>query len=118
MKYMLLIHSDESSPEERDPVVNEKVMGEYLAYTEALQQAGVLLGGERLRPVAETSAVRVRDGGGAAVLDGPFVEVKEQLGGFFMIDVPDQAEAVRWASRCPGARYGTMEVRPVWEMAD
>ncbi|MDB5364096.1 MAG: YciI family protein [Rhodospirillales bacterium] len=116
MKYLLLIHSNEKSDQEIDPAEGQKLMGEYFAYTEALKQAGAWLGGQRLRPVAEAAVVRVGKNGAPSVLNGPFIETKEQLGGFYMIEAPDQEEAVRWASRCPGARYGTMEVRPIWDL--
>lgn len=116
MKYLLLIHGDETHQRETDPAQGAKMMGEYIAYTEALAQAGVLLGGERLRPSGDATVVRVGAGGTPSVLDGPFIETKEQLGGYYMIDVPTQEDAVRWAARCPGARHGTVEVRAVWEL--
>jgi hypothetical protein len=90
--------------------------GAYFAYTEAMQKAGVLVGGERLRPTSDATTVRVKDGK-TQVLDGPYAETKEQLGGYYMIDVPDLDAALSWAARCPGAATGTMEVRPVWPMS-
>ena len=87
----------------------------YGAYTEAMQKAGVLRGGERLRPTSDATTVRVKDGK-TQVLDGPYAETKEQLGGYYMIDVPDLDAALSWAARCPGASHGAMEVRPIWPM--
>jgi hypothetical protein len=87
----------------------------YGAYTEAMKKAGVFVGGERLRPTASATSVRVA-GGKTNVLDGPYADTKEQLGGYYMIEVPDMDAAISWASRCPGAGTGTMEVRPVWPM--
>jgi hypothetical protein len=80
-----------------------------------LQKAGVIVGGERLRPSASGTTVRVADGK-TKVLDGPYAETKEQLGGFYMIEVPDLDAALSWAARCPGASHGVMEVRPIWPM--
>jgi hypothetical protein len=87
----------------------------YGAYTEALKNAGVYTGAERLRPVEMAATVRVNDGK-TEVLNGPYAETKEQLGGYFMIDVPDLDAAISWAARCPGASHGIVEVRPVWPM--
>jgi hypothetical protein len=86
-----------------------------MAYTEAMKKAGVHVGGERLRPTSASSTVRVANGK-TQVLDGPYAETKEQLGGYYMIDVPDLDAALSWAARCPGAAHGTMEVRPIWAM--
>jgi hypothetical protein len=80
-----------------------------------MQKAGVVVGGERLRPTASATTVRTA-GGKTQVLDGPYAESKEQLGGLFIIDVPDLDAAVSWAARCPAASTGTIEVRPIWSM--
>ena len=72
-------------------------------------------GGNRLRPTAEATTVRVK-GGKTEVLDGPYADTKEQLGGYYMIDVPDLDAALSWAARCPSASNGTIEVRPIWPM--
>jgi hypothetical protein len=77
--------------------------------------AGVNLGGQRLRPTSTAATVRVKNGK-TQVLNGPYAEIKEQLGGYFLIDAPDLDAALSWASRCPGASHGVMEVRPIWEM--
>jgi len=72
-------------------------------------------GAERLRPSTDATSVRVR-AGKTEVLNGPYAETREQLGGFYLIDVPDLDAALSWAARCPTSSYGTIEVRPIWEM--
>jgi len=115
MKYMLLIYGNEGQMQKREPTAIEKTMAAYGAYTEAMQKAGVLVGGNRLKPTTSASTVRINDGK-TKVLDGPYAETKEQLGGYYMIDVPDLDAALSWAARCPGANHGTIEVRPIWTM--
>ena len=90
-------------------------MGAYHAYTEALTKAGVLAGSNRLRPISTATTVRVANGK-TQVLNGPYADTKEQLGGYFLIDVPDLDAAISWAARCPGSSHGIIEVRPVWPM--
>lgn len=113
MQYLLLLYSDESGWEAMTPDQQGEAMLAYGAYHEALKKAGALVTSDRLRPSATTTTVRV-EAGRTEVLDGPYVESKEQLGGFFMIDVADLDAAIAWAARCPGAAHGTVEVRPVW----
>ena len=115
MKYMLLIYGDEEKMRAIPKEDASKMMPAYAAYTEALKKAGVILGGERLQFSSTATTVRIRDGK-SKVLNGPYAEAKEQLAGFYMIDVPDLDSALSWASRCPGAGTGTIEVRPVWAM--
>jgi hypothetical protein len=91
-------------------------MAEWAAYTEALVAAGAMVAGEALHDVDTASTVRVRDGQ-RLVTDGPFIESKEVVGGFYVIDVPDLDEALDWAARIPNAHFGTVEVRPVIEFA-
>jgi hypothetical protein len=113
MKYMLLIHGDEETMNAATVVDDTGMSADYAAYNEAMMKAGVLKGGERLQPRKHTSRVRVRDGK-AVMLDGPYADTKEQLGGFYLIEAKDDDEARLWASRCPAAQYGTVEVRPLW----
>jgi hypothetical protein len=80
-----------------------------------MTEAGVRVASDRLRPTSLATSVRVTNGE-TKVLDGPYAETKEQLAGFYMIDVPDLDAALSWAARCPGAAYGTIEVRPIWAM--
>ena len=115
MKYLLMIYGNEAAEADVPPAARQQVMAAYMAYSQALVTAGVMVGGERLRP--SSAATRVRTGSGKTeVLDGPYADSKEQLGGYYMIEVPDLDQAITWAARCPGAQHGTMEVRPVWEM--
>ena len=112
MQYMLLIYDDEdvwrSMPEDE----RNTVMGEYFAYTEALKSAGKHVAGDALQPTATAKSLRVRDGD-VATTDGPFAETKEALGGYYLVDVESEDEALEWAAKIPSARYGTIEVRPV-----
>ena len=115
MKYMFLILADENARDPANDPDNTRMLPAYTAYIEAMRKAGILQGGERLRPTRTASTVRVKDGK-PTVLDGPYAESREQLGGYFIIDVPDLDAALSWAARCPGASAGAIEVRPVWPM--
>jgi hypothetical protein len=88
-------------------------MAAYMAYTEALKAANVYVGSNRLQPIATATTVRTVNGK-SQVLDGPYADSKEQLGGYYLIDVPDLDAALSWAARCPGAGHGVIEVRPIW----
>jgi hypothetical protein len=87
----------------------------FFAFQEEMTERGVLLGGERLRPVASATTVRVRNGD-LVVADGPFAETKEQIAGFYLVDCKDIDEAIEVASKIPSAGWGSVEVRPIWEM--
>jgi hypothetical protein len=115
MQYLLLIYGNEAGMQTASKADIEKMVAAYGAYTEALKKAGVLAGANRLQPTASASTVRVTDGK-SKVLDGPYAETKEQLAGYYMIEVPDLDAALSWAARCPGASFGAIEVRPVWTM--
>ena len=115
MEYMLLIHADPAGLQALREVERTTSLAAYGAYTEALKNAGVLKDGNRLRTADAATTVKVRDGK-TEVLNGPFIETREQLGGYYLIDVPDLDAALSWAARCPGASHGAVEVRPVWTM--
>ena len=115
MEYMLLIHSDPAVLQAMRDAERSTSLAAYGAYTEALQKAGVLRGGNRLRTADTATTVRLRDGK-TEVLNGPFIETREQLGGYYLIDVADLDAALDWAARCPGASHGAVEVRPIWAM--
>ncbi|MEI9989641.1 MAG: YciI family protein [Rhizomicrobium sp.] len=115
MQYMLLIYDNEAELAKRSEQDMGQVMAAYGAYTEALKKAGALVSADRLKPIATATTVRVADGK-TQVLNGPYAETKEQLGGYYLIEAPDLDAAIAWAARCPGAGLGTMEVRPVWQM--
>ena len=114
MKYMLLIYSDEKSAwteQEREQCYEESI-----ALTHELKARGQYISASPLESITTATSVRVR-GGKAMITDGPFAETREQLGGYFMIDARDLNEALAIAARIPGARKGTVEVRPVMELA-
>jgi hypothetical protein len=115
MQYMLLIYGEERAAESMPREQMSEIVNAYMAYTEALREAKVLAASNRLKPTSAATAVRTANGQ-TKVLDGPFAETKEQLGGYYLIDVPDLDAALSWAKRCPAARYGTVEVRPIWVM--
>jgi hypothetical protein len=115
MKYMLLIYGDEAGLQSASKETAAQMIAAYGAYTEAMKKAGVHVDSNRLRPTTSGTTVRVANGK-TEVLDGPYAETKEQLGGYYMIEVPDLDAALSWAARCPGASHGTVEVRPLWVM--
>ena len=115
MQYLLLIHEDEKVVQSVTPEQNGARLAAYGAYMKAMADAGVSKGGQRLHPTSTATTVRVKDGK-TQVLNGPYAEIKEQLGGYILIDAPDLDAAISWAARCPGAQYGAMEVRPIWQM--
>jgi hypothetical protein len=116
MQYLLMLYSEEGGWNQLTKEQQDQGMAAYRAYTEALQKAGVLKGSNRLQPTSAATTVRLANGK-PHVLDGPYVESKEQIGGYYLIDVADLDAAISWAARCPGAGHGTVEVRPVWSMA-
>jgi hypothetical protein len=114
MKYAILIYGEESGFADATKEQIDANMQEWWGYEGQLQEAGVKLAGEALQPTATGKSVRASDGK-PSVSDGPFAETKEQLGGFYLLDVKDEDEAIEWAMKCPGAKWGTMEVRAVQE---
>ncbi len=115
MQYLLLIYGNEAGMQSASKADIEQMVAAYGAYTEAMKKAGVMVGANRLQPTASASTVRVANGK-SKVLDGPYAETKEQLAGYYLIEVPDLDAALSWAARCPGASVGAIEVRPVWSM--
>ena len=110
MRYMMLIHHDEvalaNAPQ-------KELWADYAAFNEALAKAGAgMSAGERLQPASAATTVRATDSS-TDVLDGPYADTKEQLAGYFMIDVANLDEAIAWARRCPSSRYGSIEIRPL-----
>jgi len=119
MQYMLLIHTDETAMREAMAKASSgapEMMGAYRAYTEAMVQAKVFVAGDALQPSDTATVVRVRDSR-TQVLDGPYAEAKEQLAGYYLIEAKDLDTALEWAARCPGAQWGTIEVRPIMVFA-
>src|SRR4029077_9953409 len=115
MRYALLICPDESAMAAFSPAEAEASMAKYAAFGEEMTKRGVLTGGERLRPTTDATTVQVRNGE-VLTSDGPFAETKEQIGGFYLVDAKDLDEAIEVASKIPGAKHGTIEVRPIWDM--
>ena len=115
MQYMLAVYGDERAAETTPREQMTEVINAYMAYTKALQDAKVLVASNRLKPTSAATTVRTVDGQ-TKVLDGPFAETKEQLGGYYLIEAPDLDAAIAWAARCPGSSHGAVEVRPVWAM--
>jgi hypothetical protein len=118
MRYLVLIYDENTanpSPEPPDPEVWAQVMGDYNAYTKMLRDKGAYIAGEALQPVTTATTIRVRDGQ-TMTTDGPFAETKEALGGFYLIEARDLDEALRLGGACPGAKAGSIEVRPIIEL--
>jgi hypothetical protein len=112
MKYALTIYGDEAQRENATPEQMQEVSQAYGAVSQEMQDKGVLVAGEGLYPTPTATTLRVREGD-RQVTDGPFAETKEQLGGFYVLDVKDLDEAIEWASKIPGAQLGSVEIRPV-----
>jgi hypothetical protein len=117
MRYMILIASDEAAEAKATQADREQVFGAYMKYTEDLRKAGVMLAGDALQGTDKGARVVVREGK-RKVTDGPFAEAKEVIGGYYLIQVKSKEEAIEWASRCPGAQHGGVEVREVMEIPD
>jgi len=111
MKYAILVYETEQDLRDR-----EKHMPAYGAYSQALAEAGVAAGGAALHPSNTATTIRIQNGQ-RNVQDGPYADTKEQLGGFFLIDVPDLDSAMDWAARCPAASNCAVEVRPLLPMS-
>ena len=112
MRYLIMIYGKEGDWNSVTPERAGEIMGAYNAYTAKLKAAGVHIAGDELRPVADAKSIRGANG--ANVVDGPFVDTKEQLGGYYMIEAPNDAEALKWAKQCPATMHGGgMEVRAV-----
>jgi hypothetical protein len=114
MQYLCLIYEDEKAWQTMSPADAERILGEYHAYTESISRSGHFAGGNALQPTHTATTVRVRQGK-VATTDGPFAETKEQLGGYYLLKARDLNEAIQLAARIPGARFGSVEVRPVME---
>jgi len=115
MQYVLLDYVQVAGWTQLTPAEQEEWLGAYRAFTEAMMKAGVLKGSSGLQPASAATTVRTVNGK-AQVLDGPYADTKEQLGGFRLIDVPDLDAALAWAARCPTALHGVVEVRPVLDI--
>ena len=113
MQYLLMIYSNEVEYAKIDPATSQKIMAEYGAFTQSIIQSGTFKAGARLQPTTTATTVRVKDGK-VMTTDGPFAETREQLGGYYLVEAKDLDAALGIAARIPGARYGSIEVRPIW----
>ena len=116
MQYLLMIYDPEKIWPEMAEADRNKMFGEYMQFTKDLKASGHFIAGDALQPTKTATTIRVRDGKTSST-DGPFAETKEQLGGYYLIDVPDLDGAVHWAARCPAAMGGSIEVRPLGHSA-
>jgi hypothetical protein len=114
MEYLCLIYESEANYGQIPGYQNGEIFGEYHQFTESIQKSGHLKGGNALQPIATATTVRVRDGK-TLTTDGPFAETREQLGGYYLIEAKDLDDAIQVASRIPGARYGSIEIRPIMD---
>src|SRR5919108_6420785 len=117
MRYMLLIYGDESGWSNLSEADQQAEMAKWFSYTEEMRSAGISDQGDALQPTATATSVRTKNGE-PIVTDGPFAETKEQLRGYYLLDVANLDEAIKWASKCPAAPTGTVELRPIMEFPD
>lgn len=112
MQYLLMIYRNEAELSGMEPADRKKMTAEYGAFTQSIIQSGHFKAGDGLQPTTTATTVRVRDGK-MLTTDGPFAETREQLGGYYLIDAKDLDTALGIAARIPGAKTGSIEVRPV-----
>ena len=112
MEYLLLIYHSEAEGATMSPADLSAMYGEYFKFTEEIKKSDNYIGGNPLKPTTTATTVRVRDAK-KVVTDGPFAETKEQLGGYYLIEAKDLDQAISIAARIPGARFGSIEVRPI-----
>ncbi|QPF93372.1 YciI family protein [Bradyrhizobium commune] len=112
MQYLLLIYRNEAELSKMTPADHQAMSAEYGTYTQSIVQSGHFKAGDGLQPTTTATTVRVRDGK-TLTTDGPFAETREQLGGYYLVEAKDLDTAIALAARIPGARYGSIEVRPV-----
>jgi hypothetical protein len=115
VQYLLMIYSNEQEMAAMAPAVLAAMTQEYAEFTKSIVQAGQLKAGDRLRPTSTASTVRVRNGK-VLITDGPFAETREQLGGYYLVEAKNLDEALGLAARIPGAKNGSIEVRPIWQV--
>jgi hypothetical protein len=114
MRYMMLIYSDETGVDQVTEAEWAETMTAYNAFTAEVQEKGLLVSGEALEPTRSATTVRVRNNQ-VLTTDGPFAETKEALGGFYILNCKDLDEALEYAAKIPGAKVGSVEVRPIME---
>jgi hypothetical protein len=114
MKYLCLIYDNEKEWQKFPKDVQDKYMGEYMAFGDSIKKSGQYIGANQLQPTSTATVVRARNGK-VSTTDGPYAETKEQLGGYYLIEAKDLNDAIKVASRIPSARFGSIEVRPIVE---
>ena len=117
MQYLLMIYEDEMAWRKQDAETIKSMFDEYGAFGQAAAEAGKMVDGAGLEPTSTATTIRVRDGE-RIVSDGPYLETKEQLGGYYLLECDSLDEAIAWAERIPGARNGGVEIRPVMNVGD
>lgn len=115
MQYILLIYENEAEAAAREPEAQKRIHGEYMEFTQSIVKSGHFKAGDALQKTPTATTVRVRNGK-ALSTDGPFAETREQLGGYYLVEATDLDEARAIAARIPGAKTGSIEVRPVMKM--
>jgi hypothetical protein len=115
VQYMLLIYQDEQGWPQLADEERSRLMQEYFAFTDEVRASGALVASDPLQPTSSATTVEVRDGE-TLTTDGPFAETKEQLGGYYLVDVESLDEALHWAAKIPSARFGKIEVRPIMQI--
>lgn len=116
MQYLALIYTEEQDPSTIDPKQRAEISSEYGRFTEALRDAGAMIAGEALQPTSTATTVHV-EGDKTITTDGPFAETREALGGFYLFECKDLDDAIEWAAKIPGARFGSVEVRPILDLS-
>jgi hypothetical protein len=117
MQYLFMIYTNEKEFMGLGPAALGQLSQDYAEFTKSIVQAGQFKAGDRLRPVAMASTVRVRNGK-TLVTDGPFAETREQLGGYYLVEAKNLDEALAIAAKIPGAKHGSIEVRPIWVLGE
>ena len=114
MKYLLMIYTNETTDQSATPEQQAAVMEAYNAFSREITTSGAFVAGEALQPTSTATTLQVRNGK-TTTTDGPYAETKEQLGGYYLLNCKDLNEALGWAAKIPGAGFGSIEVRPIWE---
>ena len=117
MQYLLMVYVNEAGFQKLSKAEQDAGVAAYTAYFQALKNSGTIVGLNRLQPSSTATTLRITDGK-TQVLDGPYADSKEQLGGYYIIEVADFDAALSWAARCPATGHGTVEVRPFWAMPE
>jgi hypothetical protein len=112
MRYLLMLYGDEQQWAAMPSEAQQEAFGAFMHYNKVLKEAGVVVSGESLQPSITATCIRM-DNGVLQSTDGPFAETKEQLGGYYLLDVPSLDDAIEWAAKCPAVYGGTIELRPL-----